>query len=373
MRSLGILNSKLANRADCNMREDIHSYYITSKNGSKILRLHLCSWLFKDGGEFLECGMEVALPKDEDSVELKVWIPWVTTSDLLQDLYPSLKDATNTKFIFNDNVESTHFPKDGESVGVVFDFGGRGKLAILPCKLTVVGDGYVLVKANLPKDRSKFGDSFYVRFLIKATSGLFSFRQQGISKSIYSYDLKVNEHRNCPDKLKPSVDQFCNVETVFCLHIIPSACSLAFLSPNTFKSVRILEKGAYEKYANPMKGLPKIEDKDLMVVFNKDRARSSYSFFSVFEKESIGNAQVIMAISLNILVSSFFFLLPIVARAHPFYEITWKVCAYVPLGLIALAIGIWMILRDQVNWKRYSVCALATILTFIFALVVVSR
>ena len=137
--------------------------------------------------------------------------------------------------------------------------------------------------------------------------------------------------------------------------------------------MRILEKGAYEKYANPMKGLPKIEDKDLMVVFNKDRAKSSYSFFSVFEKESIGNAQVIMAISLNILVSSFFFLLPIVARAHPFYEITWKVCAYVPLGLIALAIGIWMILRDQVNWKRYSVCALATILTFIFALVVVSR
>ena len=355
------------------MQEDIHSYYITSKNRQKIRRLHLCSWLFNDGGEFLECGMEVALSGNEDAVELKVWIPWVTQSDLIQDFYPSLKETANAKFIFNDNVESAHFPKDGESVGVVFNFVGRMKLAIVPCSQIAVGDGCVLVKVNLPKDRSALGESFYVRFLIRATSGLFSFHQQGIAKSIYSYDLKVNEPRNCPDKLKPSVDQFCNVETVFCLHIIPSVCSLAFLSPNTFKNVRILEKGAYEKYANPMKGLPRIVDKDLMVVFNKDEGKSSYSFFSVFEKESIGNAQVIMAISLNILVSLFFFLLPIVARARSLKEIPWKVYVYVPLGMIALAIWIWSILRDQVKWMKYGVCSLATIIVFILMLIGVAR
>ena len=137
--------------------------------------------------------------------------------------------------------------------------------------------------------------------------------------------------------------------------------------------MRILEKGAYEKYANPMKGLPRIVDKDLMVVFNKDEGKSSYSFFSVFEKESIGNAQVIMAISLNILVSLFFFLLPIVARARSLKEIPWKVYVYVPLGMIALAIWIWSILRDQVKWMKYGVCSLATIIVFILMLIGVAR
>lgn len=354
--------------------DDTHSYFVTSTEGYEIERLHLCSWLFSDNTEFLECGMEVCCAKVTGSVSFKVWVPWMQKGDELQDLYISLKESENTKFIFNDNVDSAAYFKDGDKTGASFTFVSGSRLTVLPCELTSE-NGFVKVLINLPieTETAKIGGRFYIRFLMKATGRLFSFRQQGITKSIYSYDLKVNEPRNCPEDLKPSTDKLCKIKNAFCLHIVPSVFSLAFLSQSAFKSVRILEKGAYAKYVRPMRGIPKIVDNDLMVVFNKSKDGQSYSFFSVFERESIGNAQVVMAISLNILVSSFFFLLPIIARVKEWDQVPWKVWVYVPTGLLGLAGSMWYILREQVSSKRFLTVAVILAFCFAAALVFTSR
>lgn len=356
------------------MSSDEHSYFVTAKERYDIERLHLCSWFFSDNSEFLECGMEVCCHQTSGDVQLKIWVPWIREGDDLQDLYISLKEAANTKFIFNENVKSTSYFKDGDKVGVSYAFVNGNTLTVLPCRLSA-GNGFINIVVSLPveTESTKIGGRFYIRFLIKATDRLFSFRQQGISKSIYSYDLKVNEPRNCPADLKPSVDLMCNIQNAFCLHIVPSVFSLAFLSQTCFKNVRILEKGAYEKYVQPMNGVPKIVDNDLMVVFNKASGKESYSFFSVFERESIGNSQVVMAVSLNILVSSFFFLLPIIARVRSLAQVPWKIWTYIPIGLVALSLSIWYILREQVSKWVFAVFALTLSVLFVSALIIVSR
>ena len=142
-----------------------------------------------------------------------------------------------------------------------------------------VNEGRIDLTIEVPDDKVvegehsrdvKVGQHLYVRMLIEIPESHFSFRQKGIAKTIYSYDVKVNEPRNHPNDAKFDLRQMCPVEYVFCLHIIPSKFSLIFLEEKAFKNVRILEKVRYENYVKPMKSLPpNVKKNEFLVVFNK--------------------------------------------------------------------------------------------------------
>jgi len=342
---------------------DNYTYFLTSSTENvTICKLHLCTWMFHGEKEYLECGLQIKCDdtiKESRKIDLRLWIPWITQNTKVSDLYPSLKESENARFIFNESFYSTApFDDAHPERGVMIEFANRTKLCLVPVK-QVSSNGHLDLSIEIPPNHgtAELQDCVYVRVMIAAPSGMLSFKQPGIAKRIYSYDIKLNEPRNQPRNEDFHSSQICPVQKAYCLHIIPSNFSLSFLSNDTFKNVRLLEKASYENYVSKIaddKHLPKqLGNDEFLVVFNKRSAKEGEeninptSFFSVFEEESVGNTQVILAIVLNYVCSLFFYWISLDGQNQ-----TPKLVAAAAMG-IALAFSCWLLIRKQMGFLSF--------------------
>ena len=94
----------------------------------------------------------------------------------------------------------------------------------------------------------------------------------------------------------------------------------------------------------------KMEDNECLIVFNKSEKALDgvYTFFSEFEKETIGNKQIILAIAANVLCSLLFglFSLRDWVRGNKWYDyLPWEFWA--AIAVLLLFVGYLFI-----PWKR---------------------
>lgn len=289
-----------------------NSYFIFSKDDScvDIERFHNCIWEFKDNSSLVEFGMEIKQEslKNKDSVELDLYIPWLTSKSTKRDLYEKLKDADNSRFIFNDSVLNTkEFDEGRGKLGVIRYFKSRNVLSILPVSVEIA-DKRASLKINLKHyNRSKEEKgNVYIRFSLKPESGYVSTRKNGIAKSTVIYDIKVNERRNIPEELIEELNtkNLCKIKDCFSFNILPNSYDIVFFDNTALKNVRMLEYDAFKKYIDD----DRVRKDDLMVVFNKKRGEDSFSFFSIYAKERIGMGQFLVAIFFNMICGLLFFI-----------------------------------------------------------------
>lgn len=288
-----------------------NSYFIYSKDNSciEIERFHNCIWEFKDNSSLVEFGIEINQESllEKESVELDLYIPWLTSKSTKRDLYEKLKDADNSRFIFNDSVLNTKNLDGGRGkLGVIHYFKSRA-LSILPVSVEII-DKKACLKIEL-KNYNEVKESkgnVYVRFSIKPESGYVSTRKNGIAKSTVIYDIKVNERRNIPEELIDELNtkDLCKIKDCFSFNILPNSYDIVFFDNTALKNVRMLEYNAFKKYIDD----DRVKKDDLMVVFNKKRGEDSFSFFSIYAKERIGMGQFLVAIFFNMICGLLFFI-----------------------------------------------------------------
>ena len=167
----------------------------------------------------------------------------------------------------------------------------------------------VSAKVVFPSDQAEFdkvGKRVYIRFFVKSKSQSIPWKRGGIAKTTFNYDIKVNEPRNAPGDFP--LDQIVDIQSCYCLHIVPAAFECSLQDRVAFKSIRTLEATEATAYLN---GVPEIamtiKSGDCLVVFNKlkheDNPKLPFSFFTVFARERIGPSQLALAIGANILCS----------------------------------------------------------------------
>lgn len=119
------------------------SYFIyTSQDENLIIeRFHICTWEFSDGSTLVEFGAEITANsiENKNSLELILFVPWLNTNAKVEDFYSKLKEASNSRFIFNDSILTTDSLDGGQNLnGVIHKFSERSKLCILP--VTFIND-----------------------------------------------------------------------------------------------------------------------------------------------------------------------------------------------------------------------------------------
>ena len=277
-----------------------NNYFVFSESELAIKRFHVCFWEFRNETSLIEFGCEIeysCLPTMDELV-IGIYIPWIQKELFIKDLYGSLKESFNSKFIFNDSVKRTDSLDNGANkAGVIHHFSDREPLGIFPVKLEVLNEDKIL-KAEIDlrslHTESAIKPNIYFRFYVEPNISKVSTRKHGIGRSTIIYDTKVNELRNLPETLK--YKPLCNIETCFCFNIIPNSYDFGFYDSSSLKNIRTLEYGAFKKYL-PDK---RVTDQDLLVVFNKKKHPESLNFFSTFFRERIGTGQFALAVLINL-------------------------------------------------------------------------
>ncbi|MBQ7251088.1 MAG: hypothetical protein IJS32_00615 [Kiritimatiellae bacterium] len=302
-------------------------YFVISPQHEHVVveKAHFCTWNLKHGPEFLEIGMLIRLKEGFKAdhaggqsfprLEFKVHIPWYDGQLLSGDLFPSLKNPENARFVFNEQVAGTEFISGGGSTprGVLFSFGDKQRFCLLPLTLRRDCDtpNTISAEVSFPQasnDFERVGERIYFRFFVKSNGRSIPWEHGGIAKTVFCYDIKVNEPRNAPDKFP--LEQMVDIRSCYCLHIVPSAFECALQDRAAFKSIRTLESSGAVTYTKDLPGISAtIEPGDCLVVFNKlkheDNQNLPFSFFTLFSKERIGPSQLALAIGANIVCSLF--------------------------------------------------------------------
>lgn len=277
----------------------------------KVERFHICTWEFKSSS-LIEFGVEIDKYsiKDEESLDIFFYIPWVDKSCKRKDLYEKLKESENSRFIFNDSIPKTSYlDGDTDKKGVIHEFSDRNKLCILPVELKINDNNITTASLNLKpyiKNIQSEKPNIYFRFYIEPSVQHISTRKKGINKTRIIYDIKINERRNIPDNIFKEFEdkQLCDIKTCFSFNIVPNKFDLEFFDNSSLKSVRTLEYESFNKYL----GDDRVKKDDLIVVFNKKQNSESYIFFSMYAYERIGLGQFALAILINIICGFLLFL-----------------------------------------------------------------
>jgi hypothetical protein len=301
-----------------------NSYFIYTAQGEnlKLKRVHICSWEFSNNSTLMEFGVEIESNSilGKKQLQLSFFVPWLDSNASTEDFYPKLKDSSNSRFIFNDAIINLQPLDDGQNEsGVIYTFLGKGKLCIVPVKpskdsskqkINVKVDLELYNNFNHPPGEKR--PNVYFRFCIKPKDAKIFLTKKGISKSTILYDLRLNQKRNIPESLLSEIlhSQLCGVETCFCLNIIPNTHDLVFFDNKLLQSVRTLEFAAFLKYL----GTQGLKERDLLVVFNKDANKDSYTFFSMFSKEHIGADQLTIGLLTNLIVGILLFFASILSK-----------------------------------------------------------
>ena len=283
-----------------------NTYFILSNKSIAIERLHICTWDFIGSKAAFEIGIEFMPNPFVKNVEIKLSLPFLKKTDKATCLMGSLiRDDDNCKFIFNDTIKATHPINGDKRNGAIVEFNSRNSLSVLPVKKLNVEDGV----CSFTVDNLNQTTRNYVRLYVQTTVQNLAVVKKGIAKTSYIYDIKVNEKRNLPDHINELLNNgfvLCDkINACFCFHVIPSHYNISYLNNNKLKNIRILESEAYNKY---LPNIEKMENNESLIVFNKSEKATdgTHTFFSEFEKETIGNKQIVLAIGANVLCSLLF-------------------------------------------------------------------
>ena len=300
-----------------------NAIFLLTDKPIEIERLHVCTWDMHGEGA-IEIGIEFGSQtwqkfNNVSAVNFTLSLPFLSKEDevsCLADTLVSVNNANN-KFIFNDTVHTTHTIKGEPANGSVIMFSSRNPLAILPIRDVHHENGVLTFNVNnldvLGEDNLPQTITAYVRILIQTKLEKFVVIHSGIAKTSYQYDLKINEMRNIPEHINNLVNRgqyICRtIKSCFCMHVIPSDYAVTYAEANKLKNTRILESAAFNRYIPELNA----KDNEYIILFQKDQQKrdmgnnsangDSYSFFTEFEKERIGNIQIIVSIVVNLLCS----------------------------------------------------------------------
>lgn len=281
------------------------SYFILINKPVTIERLHICTWDYKDKKGAIEIGIEFSSETKKD-IQFKLALPFLNDDDDIVCLMDALiRDDDNSKFIFNDKIKA-NMPINGDKRnGAILEFEMRNRLAILPINDIEKEKGICSFTVREIQEEV----SNYIRFYLNTSIHKIAVVNAGIAKTSYIYDIKINERRNLPDQINKLINNgftFCDtINQCFCLHVVPSLYYISYVNSNKLKNIRMLEADAFNRY---LPGKHKMKNKDYIIVFNKSKSPNEgiYTFFSEFEKEKIGNKQIILAVGANIFCSLLF-------------------------------------------------------------------
>lgn len=331
-----------------------NTYFILSNKPINIERLHICTWDFNGSNAAIELGFEFAPTPYVSDVEFILSLPFLEETDTVHCLMDALiRDDDNCKFIFNDTIK-TNKPINGDKRnGAIIEFSAREDLAVLPIKQISVNKGECSFSVNNLDSTIKN----YVRLYIPTKSKKISVINQGITKATYIYDIKINESRNLPDHIYNLINngyKMCrDINSCFCFHVFPRQYNIAYLNSTQLKNIRFIEAEAFCRY---LPYLNKMAENEYLIVFNKNTNRTDgvYTFFSEFEKETIGDKQIVLAVAANIICSLLFGMISLRQWSHgnEWYEyLPWEFwTAIVILLVFALYLFIpWNIFRTKIK------------------------
>ena len=283
-----------------------NTYFILSTKAIVIERLHICTWDFINSKAAFEIGMEFMPNPLAKNVEIILSLPFLKKTDKATCLMDSLiRDDDNCKFIFNDTIKANKPINGDKRNGAIVEFNSRNSLSLLPVKKLDVKEGV----CSFTVDNLSQTTKNYVRLYVQTTVHNLAVVKKGIAKTSYIYDIKVNEKRNMPDYINELLNNgfvLCNkINACFCFHVIPSYYNISYLDNNKLKNIRILESEAFNKY---LPNTEKMGNNESLIVFNKSGKATdgTHTFFSEFEKETIGNKQIVLAVGANVLCSLLF-------------------------------------------------------------------
>jgi len=318
-----------------------------------IEKFHICSWEFINGSSLIEFGGEISYSDifQNDELLLNLYIPWISKDDKVTDLYDSLKEPENCKFIFNDSVTGNKFLDRGERKdGVIQEFVEREPLCIMPFfSETIVIDNILTIKINLKPYKtikSEKHPNIYFRFYLEPAISNISTRKSGISRSTIIYDIKINEKRNLPSNSSINLNEhkLCEIKNCFCFNILPNSYDLTFFDTAALKNIRTLEFKSFKKYIKDKR----VKKDELVVVFNKKRGEESYSFFSIYSKERIGAGQFALAVFVNLVCGILLFIpsyktqKSVSLLSKTFWnELPLEVYISISIGIILLVYFLW--------------------------------
>lgn len=287
------------------------SIYVLSKQQGAVEKLHLCTWDVRNHNTFVEVGVSIAndgtLP---DTVELYLVLPFLSDKCKIKSLHEELHDNDNYKFIFNEIPENVK-AIDGEiRNGSIVQLAGDGDLKsrthLVANANTEQDKTLPMVKVSFERPEKEVGHA-YVRLLIETDKSTIAEVIPGIAKRSYIFDVKINEARNIPsDVLNFKRKEHLNilpVKTAYCLHCVPDNYEITFSDSSKMKNIRKLEKEAFQRYLPVLKNI----SGEYIITFIKHKEDSgSYSFFTTFNKEVVGNKQLFVAVITNLLCNLLF-------------------------------------------------------------------
>lgn len=274
-----------------------------------IERLHICTWDINNNKHFTEYGFEITRGQLQ-KLNIAIALPKVQSLNDFRCLCPNVSDTNNCRFIFNSDIEEIKPITGNPSFGNNISLSNDRKIAILPINsdFITLDNNILLIDLDIPEQANP---TIYFRFLIKSDSPAFAFSKNEVSKKIINYDIRVNECRTA----SPEIAQLqqrgyhaMQIKKCFCFHIIPNTYNVEFVNGNKLKTIRSLEQVGFNKYLGDIRNSENISLKEHQynIVFCKQENLSNYSFFSVYSKDHIGDAQVILALFANILCSLLF-------------------------------------------------------------------
>ncbi len=283
-----------------------NTYFILSDKKVIIERLHICTWDFIGDDAAIEIGLEFSvIPSTPPAKECSftISLPFLKKTDKIGCMMNTLVgNDNNSKFIFNDGIKASKPIQGDKRNGATIEFMTRNSISILPIKDIKTDAGICSFKVLNINHQVKN----YIRMYVQTKLPFLSVIKSGITKTSYIYDIKINEKRNLPTPVNEKLNEglfLCDqIKQCFCFHIIPSGYNISFVNNGDLKNIRILESEAFSGY------LPNhqvIKKNKYIIVFNKreNSKDGAYSFFSEFEKESIGDKQIIFAIIVNMFCS----------------------------------------------------------------------
>ena len=293
-----------------------NSFYVYSNSPLTIERLHICTWDIKGAKTKMEIGMEIvnnAASSLQNTFSISLSMPFGLKGIKVTSLHNVLCEEKFSQYIFNDIIRSSDIIDEDAKRGKVLHFKERGDMAVLPVETAVSEDGNIL---NLKINPSGVKVNIYVRVIIDLNVSTVAIVKNGITKKTFIFDFKVNESRNMPDSLVTKIksSDLLTINQVFLFHAVPDSYNIDFYDSNKFQSIRKLETEVFADYT----GIDELRNDEYMILFNKDKEKKAYSFYTCFSDEIVGTMQIVLAIGANILCSLLFSL--------PSFRNSWNSC-----------------------------------------------
>lgn len=338
--------------------------FLLSKQEISIERLHICTWSIARHMFFTEYGLEINRKKLKNfDIQMVLPLPPSLDATNFKSLYDNIIDLENCRFIFNADIEN-NAPINGQSpFGTRIDLRGDRCITALPLDLqdnVKIDPKSKALNITLDISNDQITEIIYIRFLIKTMGPAFSYEKKEITRRIITSDLRVNECRTASKdviKLQQKGYKPIPINKCFCFHIIPNSYSIDFVDDKKLKTVRGLEATGFNRYLGNLKEEYKIslKEQDYNIIFCKQEKKQdediiSYSFFSRYSKDYIGNVQIGIAVAANIICSLLF-------AFGSLYEIDYSVPLLCRLSIVHYAaiiifIGLVIYLLHCRFWRK---------------------